>query len=95
MLLLLSFLLERDEASITYEKYFGLYAADNSSEFKSLIIGIVISSICTFAISYSTSWCIRINGATTYRYILNLLKFFYSIIVWLEPSTSFLLPFLA
>jgi hypothetical protein len=67
MLLLLSIMLERDEAVVTYEKYFGIYAADNVSEFRSLIAGIVISSICTFAISYSTSWCIRVNGATTYR----------------------------
>jgi GDP-mannose transporter len=69
LLVVLSFLLERQEAITTYDKYFGIYADENESEFYSLLWGIVVSSACTFAISYSTSWCIRINGPTTYRYL--------------------------
>lgn len=68
MLLGLSFLLERKEAVVTYAKYFGPNSAENAAEFNALLFGIIISSMCTFAISYSTSWCIRITGATTYRY---------------------------
>jgi hypothetical protein len=33
-----------------------------------LMFGITVSSISAFAISYSTSWCVRMTGATTYRY---------------------------
>lgn len=103
MLLLLSFLLERDEATTTYEKYFGMYAADNTAEFNSLVTGIIISSICTFAISYSTSWCIRINGATTYSMVgaLNKLPIavfgmiFFDAVVSVTSVSSIIIAFVA
>ena len=69
MLLGLSLILEREQGSETYEKYFGVFAEENSQELYSLFFGIVISSICTFAISFSTAWCIRMNGATTYSMV--------------------------
>jgi GDP-mannose transporter len=67
MLLIMSLLCEQGEGGVVWEKYFGKGALENSSEFTSLISGILISSICTFMIAYCTSWCIRVTGATTYR----------------------------
>jgi hypothetical protein len=61
--------MERDQGSETYDRYFGISADENAAEFHSLLTGIIISSICTFAISFSTAWCIRINGATTYSMV--------------------------
>lgn len=69
MLLILSFIMEWEQGRETWDKYFGAFAADNASEFNSLLVGIIISSACTFAISFSTAWCIRMNGATTYSMV--------------------------
>ena len=65
ILLTMSFLTEGGEFSNTVNKYFG--EQDNSQEFHRLLFGILVSSVCTFGISFSTSWCVRITGATTYR----------------------------
>ena len=64
--MVLSILTEGSEFVATHQKYFG--TEDNSGEFHRLLFGILVSSICTFGISFSTSWCVRITGATTYRY---------------------------
>ena len=34
-----------------------------------LVLGIAISSISAFAISYSTAWAIRVNSSTTYSIV--------------------------
>jgi GDP-mannose transporter len=65
----MSLLTESGEFIKTKAKYFGEVNDDASTEFWRLIMGIVISSICTFAISFSTSWCVRITGPTTYSMV--------------------------
>ena len=72
VLLLLSVMFEGPEARRTYDYYFGAdqsatIAAKRSSEFFGLCIGILVSSVSSFAISYSTAWCVRVTSSTTYR----------------------------
>lgn len=65
----MSLLTESGEFTKTKAKYFDQVDEKTNVEFWRLIIGIVISSICTFAISFSTSWCVRITGPTTYSMV--------------------------
>ncbi|KAI8901365.1 hypothetical protein BC833DRAFT_577911 [Globomyces pollinis-pini] len=67
LLLLLSLMNERDQAKIVYQKYF--LDSNMDSEFYVLLWSIIISSISTFAISFSSAWCVRINGPTTYSMV--------------------------
>jgi GDP-mannose transporter len=38
-----------------------------SQEFYGLMYSILLSSVSTFAISYGSSWCVRVTSSTTYR----------------------------
>ncbi|KAJ2996158.1 GDP-mannose transporter into the lumen of the Golgi [Globomyces sp. JEL0801] len=67
ILLIMSAALEREEGARTYQKYFT--DDGNQDEFHRLLYGIVVSSICTFAISFSTAWCVRVTGPTTYSMV--------------------------
>ncbi|KAJ3040839.1 GDP-mannose transporter into the lumen of the Golgi [Rhizophlyctis rosea] len=74
ILLLLSVMFEGPEARRTYDYYFGVdqpakLAATRSSEFTGLCIGILVSSVSSFAISYSTAWCVRVTSSTTYSMV--------------------------
>ncbi|KAJ3272526.1 GDP-mannose transporter into the lumen of the Golgi [Terramyces sp. JEL0728] len=60
---------EWSEATKTYDRYFGSTSEEYASEFNTLMVGMVISSVCTFAISFASSWCVRITGATTYSMV--------------------------
>jgi hypothetical protein len=64
----MSFFIEQAEYRNTIDKYFGPAVADRQN-LERLVIGIIVSSVCTFAISFSTAWCVRITGPTTYRYL--------------------------
>jgi GDP-mannose transporter len=68
ILLLFSYFTEYELALEAYQRYFGIESIHNLEEFRGLRRGIFFSTLCTFGISYSTSWCLRVTGATTYRY---------------------------
>ncbi|KAJ3058726.1 GDP-mannose transporter [Quaeritorhiza haematococci] len=76
VLLVLSIFNEVGEFQKTKEKYFGSgmgmgmeneEVAAKSAEFSGLMWAVVISSVSSFAISYGSSWCVRVTSSTTYR----------------------------
>ncbi|KAJ3045205.1 GDP-mannose transporter into the lumen of the Golgi [Rhizophlyctis rosea] len=74
ILLVLSIMFEQGEARRTYDYYFGVgldsvEAVERSSEFTGLCFGILVSSVSSFAISYSTAWCVRVTSSTTYSMV--------------------------
>ncbi|KAI8815598.1 uncharacterized protein EV422DRAFT_371710 [Fimicolochytrium jonesii] len=66
ILLLASLLLETPEARRTYAKY---TTPEHASEVRGLLIGIAISGVSSFGISYSTAWCMRVTSSTTYSMV--------------------------
>ncbi|TPX31772.1 hypothetical protein SmJEL517_g04970 [Synchytrium microbalum] len=63
----LSVLTEIPEGVRTWNKYLGPSATeDDSSAFNGLVMGIIFSSVLSFGISYTTSWCLRVTSSTTY-----------------------------
>jgi GDP-mannose transporter len=42
----------------------------NSGYLWGLSMGILVSSVSAFAISYATSWSMRVTSSTTYRYLI-------------------------
>ncbi|KAH6591758.1 hypothetical protein BASA61_004839 [Batrachochytrium salamandrivorans] len=65
-LVLFSLINELPEATRLYERYYGAESDQYASEFYGLSAGILVSSVAAFAISYSTSWCVRVTSSTTY-----------------------------
>ena len=50
------------------DRYFGMMATEeDAASFWGLFIGIIVSSLATFAIGFSTSWCVRVTSSTTFR----------------------------
>ena len=76
ILLILGLATEVDEFYRVKEKYW-----DGDEEWVGLVLAILVSSIASFAISYGSSWCVRVTSSTTFRYNPNhsyfLLNFFY------------------
>ncbi|KAI8929745.1 hypothetical protein BC831DRAFT_442902 [Entophlyctis helioformis] len=68
-LIFLSLVTEVPEALRLYDRYFGVTSAKYAEEFYGLSLGIIISSISSFGISYSTSWCVRVTSSTTYSMV--------------------------
>nr|KAJ3398688.1 GDP-mannose transporter into the lumen of the Golgi [Polyrhizophydium stewartii] len=68
-LVVLSLLTEIPEATRLYERYYGPNSDVNASEFYGLTTGILVSSVSSFGISYSTSWCMRVTSSTTYSIV--------------------------
>ena len=68
MLFVLSLLIEGSEYSNFYQQH--LDAASYDSVYVwGLGIGILVSSFSAFAISYSTSWSMRVTSSTTYSMV--------------------------
>ncbi|KAJ3179696.1 GDP-mannose transporter into the lumen of the Golgi [Gaertneriomyces sp. JEL0708] len=67
ILLIATISMEGAEARRTYDKYFA--TTSDSSDFRGLVWGIVISGIASFGISYSTAWCMRVTSSTTYSMV--------------------------
>jgi GDP-mannose transporter len=67
VLLVCSLLVEGPEWVKTKERFF--YPGEEADQLNGLIIAIVVSSVSTFAISYGSSWCVRVTSSTTYRYV--------------------------
>ncbi|KAJ3283425.1 GDP-mannose transporter into the lumen of the Golgi [Borealophlyctis nickersoniae] len=75
----LSLLLEHREISKLSYQYFPNLpsAAENMAArqaFIGLAVAIAVSSVCSFAIGYSTSWCVRVTSSTTYSMVGSLNK---------------------
>lgn len=67
ILSVLSIMTEIPEGVRTYHKYLGRDATlEDSGEFAGLVFGILLSSVLSFGISYSTSWALRVTSSTTY-----------------------------
>jgi GDP-mannose transporter len=66
VLFVLSILTESSEYSTFYSDY--LDPVDDEYLW-GLGMGILVSSVATFAISFSTSWSMRVTTSTTYRYL--------------------------
>ncbi|KND01080.1 UDP-galactose transporter [Spizellomyces punctatus DAOM BR117] len=60
-------LLEGGEAQKFYEKYSD--PERPSGEVYGLAIGILMSGVSSFGISYSTAWCMRVTSSTTYSMV--------------------------
>ena len=69
ILLILSFLIEFQGYIKFYNEKWIPKTVENSDYLWGLGFGIFISSVSTFAISYSTSWSMRVTSSTTYRYV--------------------------
>jgi GDP-mannose transporter len=68
VLLIFSLMTELPELSKMSIKYSD---PQNIDEFYGLISAILLSGISGFAISYGSSWCVRVTSSTTYRYPLS------------------------
>lgn len=53
--------------------YFGENRIAEYSELFWLMTGILISGVSGFAISFGSSWCVRVTTSTTYRFDIYLL----------------------
>lgn len=71
ILLVLSACLEQAEGHRTFQRFLAVDAPEN---FYGLFIGILVSSVCSFGISYSTAWCVRVTSSTTYSIVGSLNK---------------------
>ncbi|KAJ3123681.1 GDP-mannose transporter into the lumen of the Golgi [Nowakowskiella sp. JEL0407] len=60
--------MERPEFYRTKMRYFG-DGVENSSGFTSLCVAIIISGVSGFAISYGSTWCVRVTSSTTYSMV--------------------------
>lgn len=60
VLLIASFVCEIDEGRRVYAKYTG----EGSDEATGLVVAILVSSVSSFAISYGSSWCVRVTSST-------------------------------
>lgn len=67
VLLIFSMLTEVGEFRKVYAKYTG----DAKGELNGLLFSIAVSSVASFAISYGSSWCVRVTSSTTYRFFLS------------------------
>ncbi|KAJ3283426.1 GDP-mannose transporter into the lumen of the Golgi [Borealophlyctis nickersoniae] len=78
ILLVFSFMFEQQEGHRVYTQYFGpvdpTQAAERSTQFWGLVAGILVSGVSSFAISYSTAWCVRVTSSTTYSMVGSLNK---------------------
>ena len=78
ILLVCSFLFEGKEFDIAYTRFW-IEGAAEADRLSGLVVAIIISSISAFAISYGTSWCVRVTSSTTYRFVVyNALNFWFS-----------------
>jgi GDP-mannose transporter len=64
VLLMFSVMTELPELSLISTKYSD---PQNNEEFYGLLSAILLSGISGFAISYGSSWCVRVTSSTTYR----------------------------
>ncbi|KAI9190828.1 uncharacterized protein BJ171DRAFT_450687 [Polychytrium aggregatum] len=70
ILVVMSFLTEGNEYRKTVDRYWGDdLDASRQSEFQGLAIALAISGISGFAISYGSSWCVRVTSSTTYSMV--------------------------
>ncbi|KAI8619086.1 hypothetical protein BC830DRAFT_1060710 [Chytriomyces sp. MP71] len=88
VLLIASMIMERDLAVDTYVRFVnpGLEADQGIY----LLISIIVSSVSAFAISFATSWCVRVTSSTTYSMVgaLNKLPISISGIIFFgDPAT--------
>ncbi|TPX53385.1 hypothetical protein PhCBS80983_g06298 [Powellomyces hirtus] len=67
ILLLASLLTERDATAATWRQYTRDPA--HQGEAWGLLVGIVVSGVSSFGISYSTAWCMRVTSSTTYSMV--------------------------
>lgn len=67
ILLVMSLLTEIGEFQKIRNAYFGDSRIAEEAEFYQLITVILISGVSGFAISYGSSWCVRVTTSTTYR----------------------------
>lgn len=66
VLLVFSALTEVGEFWRVYEKY---TVGDGVGQLNGLVVSIILSSISSFAISYGSSWCVRVTSSTTYSMV--------------------------
>jgi GDP-mannose transporter len=69
VLLLMSWMYESQELSSLHERYFGDEGELYESEFKHLMLSIILSGFSGFAISFGSSWCVRTTSSTTYSMV--------------------------
>ena len=88
VLTLLFLYVELDELFVLLDKY----SNDTTNEFFYLSMGIIISSVCSFGISYSTAWCVRVTSSTTYSMVgsLNKLPIAIAGMVFFETRVTFM-----
>jgi GDP-mannose transporter len=68
ILLAFSFLTEMNDAASTHTRFLA-EGAKESHHFQGLMMAVLVSSVATFAISYSTAWCVRLTSSTTYSMV--------------------------
>ncbi|KAJ3316228.1 GDP-mannose transporter into the lumen of the Golgi [Blyttiomyces sp. JEL0837] len=67
ILIVSSFLFEGKEFAKAKERF--IDPGYDSEQFNGLVFAIIISSVSTFAISFGTSWCVRVTSSTTYSMV--------------------------
>jgi GDP-mannose transporter len=73
ILLAFSYLVELSEFYTLQETYFGIKNNKKTDyEYRGLVWSIILSGVSGFAISFGSSWCVRVTSSTTYRYFTKL-----------------------
>ncbi|KAI9331679.1 hypothetical protein DFJ73DRAFT_856838 [Zopfochytrium polystomum] len=67
ILLVSSLLFERNEYLISVDRF--VDPGDDSDQLFGLVVALAVSGITAFAISFGTSWCVRVTSSTTYSMV--------------------------